>query len=99
VVVFDTIPAWAVSQTGRRQSSSYRMPPQPWGTGRAGVRRLAGRHPAVKRVEFLPAPRGRGLGWGLLYPAATRIPGLRSLLPMTVVFATSDPAQREVPAA
>ena len=30
-MVFDTIPAWAATSAGHRQSRSYRMPPQPWG--------------------------------------------------------------------
>lgn len=88
-IVFDTIPAWAATRTGHRQSAAYRMPPQPWGTGPHGVRQIRRRHPGITGVRFLPAPRGRGLAWGVAYPAATRLPLTRGLLPMTVVFTSS----------
>jgi hypothetical protein len=90
-IVFDTIPAWAATRTGHRQSAAYRMPPQPWGTGPRGVRQIRRRQPAITGVRFLPAPRGRGLAWGVAYPAATRLPLTRGLLPMTVVVFTSSP--------
>lgn len=89
-IVFDTIPAWAATRTGHRQSAAYRMPPQPWGTGPHGVRQIRRRHPAITELRFLPAPRGRGLAWGVAYPAATRLPLTRGLLPMTVAASTSS---------
>jgi len=90
-VLFDTIPAWAATSTGHRQNRSYRMPPQPWGTGRRDLLRIPGRVRGVAGVRILPAVRGRGLGWGVCYPAATRIPGLRGLLPQTAIVTTSPP--------
>lgn len=86
-VLFDTIPAWAATSVGHRQNRNYRMPPQPWGAGRRQVLKIS-RHRGVAGVQILPAPRGRGLGWGILYPAATRIPGLRGLLPQSAVVTT-----------
>jgi O-methyltransferase involved in polyketide biosynthesis len=91
-VVFDTIPAWAVTRTGHRQTSQYRMPPQPWGVSRGGVYRLRRRHPEIDELRFLATPRGRGLAWGFLYTAATRLPVIRGLLPMTVSL-TSFPGR------
>jgi O-methyltransferase involved in polyketide biosynthesis len=90
-VLFDTIPAWAATSTGHRQNRSYRMPPQPWGTGRRGVLRIGRRHRGIASVQILPSPRGRGLGWGVCYPATTRIPGLRGLLPQTVIATIRPP--------
>ena len=87
-IVFDTIPAWAATRTGHRQSAAYRMPPQPWGTGPRGVRHIRRRHPAITGLRFLPAPRGRGVAWGVAYPALTRLPLARGLLPMTVAVST-----------
>ncbi|MFZ0187091.1 MAG: class I SAM-dependent methyltransferase [Streptosporangiaceae bacterium] len=87
-MVFDTIPAWAATSAGHRQSRSYRMPPQPWGAGRRRVLRISRWHRGISDVRIVPPPRGRGLGWGILYPAATRLPGLRGLLPQTVMAIT-----------
>jgi O-methyltransferase involved in polyketide biosynthesis len=82
-VVFDTIPAWAATNTGHRQNAAYRMPPQPWGTGRRALLRLLG-EAGIGSARIMPEEKGRGVIWGHLYPAATRIaPGL---LPMTVTF-------------
>jgi O-methyltransferase involved in polyketide biosynthesis len=92
-VLFDTIPAWAATSAGHRQSRTYRMPPQPWGASRRRVLGMLRRHRGITGVRILPAPRGRGLGWGILYPAATRLPGLRGLLPQTVM-ATTSPSGR-----
>jgi O-methyltransferase involved in polyketide biosynthesis len=90
-VLFDTIPAWAATSVGHRQNRSYRLPPQPWGVGRRQVLEISRRHRDVAGVRILPVPRGRGPGWGILYPAATRIPGLRGLLPQTAVVTTCPP--------
>ncbi len=90
-LIFDTIPSWAETRTGHRQTAEYRMPPQPWGAGERGIRSIARRQPAVVDVRFLPAPRARGVWWGVLSPTISRIAGLRGLLPVTVVLNTDSP--------
>lgn len=86
-VVFDTIPAWAAtSGAGHRQVNGYRMPAQPWGTNRSTLGRLLA-EAGIHDIRVVPAPRGRGLVWGTLYPYVDRHwPGM---LPMTVTCTAS----------
>jgi hypothetical protein len=97
-LIFDTIPVWAATRTGHRQKG-YRLPPQPWGIGRRGAQALSGRFPLITDVPIVAPPRGRGLGWGILYPAATRFLVARGLLPMTVALSTSLSGEARVRAA
>ena len=64
----------------------YRMPPQPWGVGRGALARIRDWHPRIADVRVLAVPRGRGFGWGVLYPFLATTPGLRALVPMTVAL-------------
>jgi O-methyltransferase involved in polyketide biosynthesis len=82
-VVFDTIPTWAATTTGHHQTPTYRMPPQPWGTGRAALLRLLSDH-GLRDARILATARGHGVMWRHLYPLLTRV--LPGLLPMTVTF-------------
>jgi hypothetical protein len=90
-IVFDTIPAWAATRTGHRQSAAYRMPPQPWGTGPRRFARSAAASPPSPEYGSSPHHADEGSHGGVAYPAATRLPLTRGLLPMTVVVFTSSP--------
>ena len=82
-IVFDTIPNWAsTSNAGHRQANGYRMPAQPWGAGHRALRKLL-TEAGIRDMRCVPAPHGRGIVWGHVYPCTSRHwPGL---LPMTVV--------------
>lgn len=85
-LIFDTPPRWFTDRTIRgrwRYSAGYQPPPMPWGmtpTEEEKLRRL----PKVAGVGSVRVPRGRGLVFGLLLPALTYAPGLRSRKPLWV---------------
>jgi O-methyltransferase involved in polyketide biosynthesis len=85
-LVFDALPAWLVARSAREGGlgggvgGAWRAPPWAWGWDAAEARRVA-LLPGVRGLTALPLRRGRGLSGGVALPAATRLPGLRGLLP------------------
>jgi hypothetical protein len=94
-LVFDTPPQWVTGRTVRRQwryPAGYQPPPMPWGMTSAEEEKLRGL-PSVAGVHSVRVPRGRGLMCGVLLPALTYVPGLRSRKPLWVTrvdFQTED---------
>ncbi|WP_257232501.1 class I SAM-dependent methyltransferase [Streptomyces sp. Rer75] len=85
-LVFDTPPQWVTGRTVRRQwryPAGYQPPPMPWGMTSAEEEKLRGL-PKVAGVRSVRVPRGRGLVCGLLLPALSYVPGLRSRKPLWV---------------
>ncbi|MFI0777119.1 class I SAM-dependent methyltransferase [Streptomyces sp. NPDC021212] len=85
-LVFDTPPQWVTGRTVRRQwryPAGYQPPPMPWGMTSAEEEKLRGL-PKVAGVRSVRVPRGRGLVCGVLLPALTYVPGLRSRKPLWV---------------
>lgn len=85
-LMFDAIPPWFSRKTvrGWHKTPHYRVPPMPWGIGRADIAPTLRRwNPRITRVEQIPFGYLRGVqGW--LLPLMTRLPGLRNLLPSVV---------------
>ncbi|QBD74523.1 class I SAM-dependent methyltransferase [Ktedonosporobacter rubrisoli] len=89
-MLFDTIPRWARTQRGHRQSRFYRMPAQPWGIDRDQLDEITDMHASIKDMQILPQPQGRGFFYGILYPLLLRLPIIMNKLPMTVVVRFAD---------
>jgi hypothetical protein len=85
-IVFDTVPRWFSQLTvqGLNQTSSYRLPPMPWGINRDEVEpTLRGWHPGVASVQMLRHRIPRGLP-RLLGDIVTHIPLARHAVPSLV---------------
>jgi hypothetical protein len=90
-LIFDVVPPWFSRLTvmGLQQTPQYRLPPMPWGIGRASIAATLRRwHPGFADCVFLEygAPRG----WALLLSRALHeIPSARHELPCLVHVTTT----------
>mgnify|MGYP000846053916 CR=1 FL=1 len=63
---------------GMRSSKRYRVPPMPFSLSARQLSNLAGTMPGIRAVHDLPMPRGRGLFFGMLFPAFWQCAPLRT---------------------
>jgi O-methyltransferase involved in polyketide biosynthesis len=99
-LLFDAIPRWVSARTirGQKLSRHYQLPPMPWGLDADERRRIRTIHPNVIDMRELRLPRGRGLFYGYLLPAATTTPVIRgrvtSMFPLSIMIARFRPPSR-----
>jgi O-methyltransferase involved in polyketide biosynthesis len=97
-IVFDTVPCWFshLTQLGLNQTTSYRLPPMPWGINRDEIELTLRRwHPDVAGVAFLDHRAPRGLP-RMLADMTNHIPfarhGIPSLVHVTIADSDGPPA-------
>ncbi|MBO0807682.1 MAG: class I SAM-dependent methyltransferase [Actinobacteria bacterium] len=80
-LVFDGVPRWFSDRTlagTMRTRQGYQAPPMPWAVDKAELARLRSL-PGVAGLTELRLPRGRGAGFGAVYPVLNRIAAVRRL--------------------
>lgn len=80
-LVFDGVPRWFSDRTlagAMRTRQGYQAPPMPWAVDKTELARLRSL-PGVAGLTELRLPRGRGAGFGAVYPVLNRIAAVRRL--------------------
>jgi O-methyltransferase involved in polyketide biosynthesis len=97
-LLFDAVPRWLSERSRRGElvgAGGYRPPPWTWGIDREEKRRILAQ-PTIVDLRALPLPRGRGLLFGFVVPALSRLEQIREAL-LSIMLARVRAARSTAP--